>query len=75
MLLIRARGFTRYLLEEFYKYQISTYSAAAGTVFTAQAAIGEGRYRTVGGMTGTASILVSNQSILQRIVRQITNVL
>jgi hypothetical protein len=45
---------------------------AAGTVFTAQAAIGDGRYKTLGGMTGTASILVSSESVLQRIIRQIT---
>lgn len=46
--------------------------SAAGTVFTAQAAIGDGRYKVMGGMTGTASILVSSESVLQRIIRQIT---
>lgn len=46
---------------------------AAGSVFTAQVRITNCKYKLVCGMVGTASILVSNESVLQRIVRQITN--
>ena len=46
---------------------------AEGNVFTAQVRITDCKYNLISGMTGTASILVSNESILQRIVRQITN--
>ena len=46
---------------------------AAGSVFTAQVKITDCRYKIISGMAGTASILVSNESVLQRIVRQITN--
>ena len=46
---------------------------AAGSVFTAQVRITDCRYKIISGMVGTASILVSNESVLQRIVRQITN--
>ena len=46
---------------------------AEGSVFTAQVRITDCRYKIIKGMTGTASILVSNESVLQRIVRQITN--
>ena len=46
---------------------------AAGSVFTAQIRITDCRYKTIKGMTGTTSILVSNESVLQRIVKQITN--
>ena len=48
---------------------------AAGNVFTAQVKVTDCKYKIIGGMTGTASILVSNESILQRIVRQITNII
>ncbi|SEA10996.1 hypothetical protein SAMN05216455_103199 [Segatella bryantii] len=41
---------------------------AAGSVFTAQVRITDCRYKIISGMTGTASILVSNESVLQRIV-------
>ena len=46
---------------------------AEGSVFMAQARITDCRYKMIKGMTGTASILVSNESVLQRIGRQITN--
>ena len=46
---------------------------AAGNVFTAQVRITDCRYKIISGMTGTVSILVSNESVLQRIVKQITN--
>lgn len=46
---------------------------AAGSVFTAQVRITNCRYKIISGMAGTASILVSNESVLQRIVKQITN--
>ena len=46
---------------------------AEGSVFTAQVKITDCRYKIISGMTGTASILVSNESVLQRIGRQITN--
>ena len=73
---------------EFEGYDAETYGAAngtitatshtsrqtaAGSVFTAQIRITDCRYKIINGMTGTASILVSNESVLQRIVRQITN--
>ena len=48
---------------------------AEGSVFTAQVRITDCKYNLISGMTGTASILVSNESILQRIVRQITNII
>ncbi len=46
---------------------------ATGSVFTAQVRITKCRYKIISGMAGTASILVSNESVLQRIVKQITN--
>ena len=46
---------------------------AAGSVFTAQVKVTACKYKLVSGMKGTASILVSNESVLQRIGRQITN--
>ena len=46
---------------------------AAGSVFTAQIRITDCRYKIISGMVGTASILISNESVLQRIVKQITN--
>ena len=48
---------------------------AEGNVFTAQVRITDCKYNLISGMTGTASILVSNESILQRIARQITNII
>ena len=48
---------------------------AEGSVFMAQVRITDCRYKMIKGMMGTASILVSNESILQRIVRQITNII
>ena len=48
---------------------------AEGNVFTAQVRITDCKYNLISGMTGTASILVSNESMLQRIVRQITNII
>ncbi|WP_449022165.1 HlyD family secretion protein [Prevotella jejuni] len=46
---------------------------AEGNVFTAQVKVTDCKYKIISGMTGTASILVSNESVLQRIGRQITN--
>ena len=46
---------------------------AEGSVFTAQVKITDCRYKMIKGMMGTASILVSNENVLQRIGRQITN--
>ena len=48
---------------------------AAGNVFTAQVRITDCRYKLVSGMTGTASIFVSNESVLQRIVHRIINII
>ena len=48
---------------------------AAGSVFTAQVRITDCKYNLVSGMTGTASVLVSNESVLQRIAKQITNIM
>ena len=48
---------------------------AAGSVFTAQVRITDCKYKIIGGMTGTASILVSNESVLQRILQRITNIM
>ena len=49
--------------------------AATGNVFTAQVRITDCKYNLISGMTGTASILVSNESVLQRIVQRITNII
>lgn len=49
------------------------WQTAEDSVFTAHVRITDCRYKIISGMTGTASILVSNESVLQRIVRQITN--
>ena len=46
---------------------------AEGSVFMAQVRITDCRYKIICGMAGTAYILVSNESVLQRIGRQITN--
>lgn len=48
---------------------------AAGSVFTAQVRITDCKYKIISGMTGTASILVSNESILQKIIQRITNII
>ena len=83
-----ARGMTVNI--EFEGYDAETYGVAngvitatshiplqtvEGNVFTAQVRITDCKYNLISGMTGTASILVSNESILQRIVRQITNII
>ena len=82
-----ARGMTANI--EFEGYDAETYGVAngvitatsptslqtaEGSVFTVQVRITDCKYKLVSGMTGTASILVSNESVLQRIVRQITNI-
>lgn len=46
---------------------------AEGRVFMAQVRITDCRYKMIKGMMGTTSILVSNENVLQRIGRQITN--
>ena len=46
---------------------------ASGSVFTVQVKVTAYKYKLVSGMAGTATILVSNESVLQRIVKQITN--
>ena len=48
---------------------------AAGSVFTAQVRITDCKYKIISGMTGIASILVSNESVLQRILQRITNIM
>ena len=48
---------------------------AEGNVFTAQVRITDCKYNLISGMTGTASILVSNESVLQMIIRRITNII
>ena len=48
---------------------------AEGSVFTVQVRITDCKYKLVSGMTGTVSILVSNESVLQRIVHRITNII
>ena len=81
-----AKGMTANI--EFDGYDAETYGTANGTitatshtprqmaegsVVTAQVRIINCRYKIIKGMTGTVSILVSNESVLQRIVKQITN--
>ena len=83
-----ARGMTANI--EFEGYDAETYGTvngvitaishiprqtAAGSVFTAQVRITDCKYKMISGMTGTASILVSNESVLQRIVHRITNII
>ena len=46
-----------------------------GSVFTAQVSMLDCRYKIISGMTGTAFILVSNESILQRIIQRITSII
>ena len=48
---------------------------AEGSVFTAQVRITDCKYKIISGMTGTAFILVSNKSVVQRIIQKITNVI
>ena len=48
---------------------------AEGSVFTVQVRITDCKYKLVSGMTGTVSILVSNESVFQRIVHRITNII
>lgn len=75
---------------EFEGYNAETYGVAGGTivatshtphhlaedsVFTAQVKITDCKYQLIGGMTGTATILVSNESVLQMIIRRITNII
>lgn len=45
-----------------------------GNMFTAEVSIKDCNYKIISGMTGTASILVSNESVLQRIIQKITNI-
>ncbi|WP_315363868.1 HlyD family secretion protein [Prevotella jejuni] len=47
---------------------------AAGNVFTAQVKVTDCKYKIISRMTGAASILISNESILQRIIGRIINV-
>ena len=51
------------------------WQTAEGSVFMAQVRITDCKYKIISGMTGTASILVSNESVLQRIVQRITNII
>ena len=46
-----------------------------GSVFTAQVSMLDCRYKIISGMTGTAFILVSNESILQRVIQRITSII
>lgn len=48
---------------------------AEGSVFRVQVRITYCKYKLVSGMAGTASIFVSNESVLQRIVHRITNII
>lgn len=48
---------------------------AEGSVFTTQVRITDCKYNLVSEMIGTVSILVSNESVLQRIVQRITNII
>jgi hypothetical protein len=83
-----ARGMTANI--EFEGYDAETYGAAngiitatshtprqtaEGSVFTAQVRITDCKYKIISGMTGTAFILVSNKSVVQRIIQKITNVI
>ena len=47
----------------------------AGSVFTAQVSMPDCRHKIISGMTGTAFILVSNESILQRVIQRITSII
>lgn len=48
---------------------------AEGNIFTAPIKITDCKYQLIGGMTGTAAILVSNESVLQMIIKRITNII
>lgn len=48
---------------------------AEGSMSTAQVRITDCKYKMIRGMTGTASILVSNESVLQRILQRITSII
>ena len=73
---------------EFDGYDAETYGVAGGTivatshtphhlaegsVFTAQVKIASCKYPLIKGMTGSASIIVSQESVLQRIIHRITD--
>ena len=83
-----ARGMTANI--EFEGYDAETYGVAngviiatshiplqteAGSVFTAQVSMLDCRHKIISGMTGTAFILVSSESILQRIIQRITSII
>ena len=83
-----ARGMTANI--EFEGYNAETYGVAnavitatshiplqteAGSVFTAQVSMPDCRHKIISGMTGTAFILVSNESILQRVIQRITSII
>ena len=83
-----ARGMTANI--EFEGYDVETYGVAngvitatshiplqteAGSLFTAQVSMQDYRHKIISGMTGTAFILVSNESILQRIIQRITSII
>ena len=77
-----ARGMTANIEVEGYDAEtygvangVITATSAEGSVFTAQVRITSCKYKLVSGMTGTASVLVSNESVLQRIVQRITNII
>ena len=83
-----ARGMTANI--EFEGYDAETYGVAngvitatshiplqteTGSVFTAQVSMLDCRYKIISGMTGTAFILVSNESIFQRVIQRITSII
>ena len=83
-----ARGMTANI--EFEGYDAETYGVAngvitatshiplqteTGSVFTAQVSMLDCRYKNISGMTGTAFILVSNESIFQRVIQRITSII
>ena len=83
-----ARGMTVNI--EFEGYDAETYGVAngvitatshiplqteTGSVFTAQVSMLDCRYKIISGMTGTAFILVSNESIFQRVIQRITSII
>ena len=47
----------------------------AGSVFTVQVRVTDCKYKLFSGMTGTSSILVSNESILQKITQRIIDII
>ena len=47
----------------------------ADSVFTEQVSMPDCRHKIISGMTGTAFILVSNESILQRVIQRITSII